>query len=524
MNSPVQILIQDLASRYQKGPREQMYDGGPSVEAHELTTKTGTFYEKLRYALDYKDEHLIRHHALVRILRRYITPEVLDEKPGITFMRELVHGGYIPNHSVPESLAYDIERILRKHIILRKILTERGPKGIAVKDRVVEIAAGEISMLLFPTHEEESVVESFYNRAKLKIQFRDIGLPQEDIDVAMYLACRETLLTEDQLRLRVALWRRFIPEWSDMEMNEDNISRYIHALMVSDAAIEDGLHTRIAARLRNEGIAYSVILSILKKYREGASNVFNDTTLLEKEITAFCDKAYTREYNRVKRSGIRAVIYLLITKITLTFAVELPYERFILGALHYPALITNSIFHPVALLVMTQTIKKPDAKNTLKIIAEVKDVLAGTIRRGVVVPGSEGGALTFVLSFLYVFLFVFTLGSVISTLEALSFNPISIGLFLFFLTFVSYFGIRLRYVAARWKIADEGGGTLRLLLNLLLLPLVRAGRWLSRKFSRINIFVFILDFIIETPFKRLLGTLDAFFAFLREKEDETRFY
>ena len=50
----------------------------------------------------------------------------------------------------------------------------------------------------------------------------------------------------------------------------------------------------------------------------------------------------------------------------------------------------------------------------------------------------------------------------------------------------------------------------------------RAGEWLSRTFSSINVFVLILDFIIETPFKRLLNFVNQFLMYLREKGEAIR--
>ncbi len=68
--------------------------------------------------------------------------------------------------------------------------------------------------------------------------------------------------------------------------------------------------------------------------------------------------------------------------------------------------------------------------------------------------------------------------------------------------------------------AREDTRTLALAFNLFALPIVRAGRWLSRTFSSINLFVFVLDFIIETPFKLLLHFSDTFVSFLREKQED----
>ena len=93
-------------------------------------------------------------------------------------------------------------------------------------------------------------------------------------------------------------------------------------------------------------------------------------------------------------------------------------------------------------------------------------------------------------------------------------------MFLFFLTLVSYFGIRIRRNSGEWKVHSEEEGAMAILWNSFTLPIVRAGRWLSETFSSINVFLFIMDFLVEAPFKLILQTLDSFLSFLKEKREE----
>ena len=51
-----------------------------------------------------------------------------------------------------------------------------------------------------------------------------------------------------------------------------------------------------------------------------------------------------------------------------------------------------------------------------------------------------------------------------------------------------------------------------------LLPILRAGQWLSRQMGRFNILQFF-DFLFEAPFKMFLSVLEEWFAYLREKKE-----
>ena len=100
-----------------------------------------------------------------------------------------------------------------------------------------------------------------------------------------------------------------------------------------------------------------------------------------------------------------------------------------------------------------------------------------------------------------------------------SFDVVSTLLFLLFLALVSYFAFRIRYNGSRWR--TTGPETmLSIFVNVIAVPIVYAGRWLSRTFSSINIFVIVLDFILETPFRHILDFSHHFIGYLKEKAEE----
>ena len=51
------------------------------------------------------------------------------------------------------------------------------------------------------------------------------------------------------------------------------------------------------------------------------------------------------------------------------------------------------------------------------------------------------------------------------------------------------------------------------------MPIILVGRWLSDNFSKINVFIFIFDFIIEAPFKVLVEIGEDWTKYVRERRD-----
>jgi len=121
---------------------------------------------------------------------------------------------------------------------------------------------------------------------------------------------------------------------------------------------------------------------------------------------------------------------------------------------------------------------------------------------------------------LYSLLFVLSFGVLVVALRYFDFSLLGGVFFLFFLSLVSFFGLRIRQSAKRLVVVERSGNFLTFLFDALTLPIVRAGRWLSVNFARVNIFIFIFDFIIEAPFKMLVELLEELFSFIREKKEE----
>jgi len=90
---------------------------------------------------------------------------------------------------------------------------------------------------------------------------------------------------------------------------------------------------------------------------------------------------------------------------------------------------------------------------------------------------------------------------------------------MFFLSLVAYLALRIRGRAKRWRITPKTHSAKSFLVDLLTLPIVQSGQWFIKRFEHVNIFVFILDFLIETPFKVLIDVFEGFTHYLREKKE-----
>jgi hypothetical protein len=534
----VSSAINEMLERLRdEKPSDILRSGGPAVSVHSLTSHAGAFYEKLRYLVDYKEAHTIRRSAILRILKRKFSLEG-EKKVGLPLLRELVSAEYLPNNQVSETVAVTIQRIVDKYQLLCADTRKRGAwKGTGKAARkkaspsktelaALELAASEIDRMLFPQELNDAAVEGFYKTIKGTIRCFP-PIPEEKLRAPLYIACRRTLLDDDPSTLLYILVSKYVPE---LEGEEDPgeikalALRFTKALARARRELDNPLIFRIAALIRNRALGFSIIREIIQKHGVDSEGIFEEPERLETETGKILAEKYFRQNHTVWMSGVHAAIYILLTKSIFTLLLEFPYEWYLYQKVDVFALSVNVIFHPILLLLMVYTIAPLDSKNMARTLAIVEDLARPhrSEREDIIyIKSSRTRPITaFVLGLLYFALFAGTFGAIIRVLVWLHFSFVSIALFIFFLALVSYFGLRIRHNARRWKISASNENIMPLLWNFFTVPIVRTGRWLSQKFATVNIFVFVMDFIIETPFKILLGTFDSFLSFLKEKEED----
>lgn len=493
------------------------------IKVNELAKKAGMFYEKIRYLIDYKEEHTIRRNAIHRILKRNLFFKT-EGKVAQLLIQELIRGGYLEGKGFQESKISHIQSIIDKFLSLQSPLIYATGGDLTVNKKIISLAASEIEIYLFNNKTEESVLISFYETVRDKIKLSQFPISETEKDTQIYIACLRSFLKADEQTIAYRLWLRLLPNWPyvrDASEIQEIAKNFLNIQSQINTGLEDDLNWKVARRLKNHALYFNVIKEILERYGADSKQIFDNSDYLEKETKNILDARYKKENEKIRKSAFRAILYIFFTKMVLAFVLELPYDIAVLGKIYYPTLAVNVIFHPFLLFLITYTIKPLGNKNTDLIISGLNAVIYGKEMPPIQIGKQKNkDLLHFIFLMLYSFIFILSFGAVIFVLNKLNFNLMSILLFVFFLTLVTYFGLRIRYIAKNWTVSSDEERTLYFLGNILVMPIVEAGRWLSQKFESVNILIFIMDFIIETPFKVLLNVFDSFITFLKEKREE----
>jgi len=204
---------------------------------------------------------------------------------------------------------------------------------------------------------------------------------------------------------------------------------------------------------------------------------------------------------------------------------EIPYEYLKnASGMQYRSLLINLLFPPFLLTAIASSAKQPGGENTKEIIKGVEALVYKAKQeeelQEIKVTDRESALAERVLDLFYVLVFVGMFFLLIKLLNILDFNTVAMVIFVIFAGTVSFFGALIRQSTRDLIITKDKEGFFNLVFDTILLPFVRFGRLLSVKFSRINVFIFLLDFLIEAPFKFIIRAFEAWIDFLRRKRDE----
>lgn len=524
-----QILAQDYERARELERDEFKENPGEKIKVHEIPSNLAFLYENVRNVVEYKEEHLLRKNAIERTLARKLRTEHHERAVAESLLTELIRARYLPNNKISIDKIAEVEAIIRKNVLLIGEANRNATAEAAneVFDFVIGIMSCEIEENLAPRFREYAVVDFATNVMKEKIKVPvSIGIGTALKEELIYVAVLRSFIKADLSTVRYGLFVRKNPSWNYIKDTETvkKIAQVLPIMMAEMNAVMDHSYLEAFLRAIKKHLAYfKIINSTLQKQQGDIKSFFARRYALEDLAKESCVETYKIAQSKLSRAAVRSILYIFATKMFIALLVEFPFEKYVLGEVHYLPLAINVIFPVVLMTVVVLSIRVPGKENTQLIVQGIRDILSGEFNKTpfVIKAGAaRNSLLSSIFKLAYFFIFIVIFGVIIKLLFALGFNWVSVALFLFFLTLVSYFGIRIRQNARELVVVGRKEGMISFLSDTISMPIVHVGYWLSAEMSQINFLVFIFDFILEAPFKKFLNVFDDWIKFMKEERDK----
>jgi hypothetical protein len=514
-------LAEELLRAITPAPKPSPPEGA-RLNVHAAVSRFAVLYERIRNAVDYKDEHILRKAAIERILKRQFILERNPEAIARHLLRELIGAKYLPNGVLPESLITDVAHRVRKYLIIGE--TRIGSRAhMAWLRKVLTV---ELEELLIDESRDKALVTFLYERLVNQVKIVGGDIDDTNLRLQIYLACYRALLKADQDVLSYKLLRAYMPEWLRPQDWTENPQPIAERLIGVEHRIHQSLTHPFAQKVQRLIKPWAVSLNILRdalvEKPGSAAHLLEKPEELQGVVRRVAERRYGQAKKRLRRGALRATIYLFVTKMVIALAIEVPIEQLWYHHIAMTALAINLLFPPILMFFVGLLIRVQPKENTERLQKNIDALLADkpiTLPEIRIRP-ADGTLRIVLLRIAYGLMFALIFGIIAVFLVMLDFTWVSAVIFLFFLCVVSFFAFRLRQNAKEYVIVDRKESFTSHLMDFISLPILRAGHILSRSISRLNVFLFFFDFIFEAPFKMFLTVLEEWFAFVKEKKEE----
>jgi hypothetical protein len=486
-------------------------------------------YEKIRNAVEYREEHLIRRAAIERIIRRRLALNPSGKGEAENLLRELLWARYFPNGSLGEEDIDVIQKIMDKYLMLRKlILSGRDSKTQQYLSQFLnDLLTCEVEETLSPaeTNRDSSYTYFVYQILKDKVKITHIAEDKKDA----YLLCAidKSFRKSDKPYQRYHLFSAFYRPLGQYE--EKELMEFSPRLPEIFKKIDDMRHHSYVENLtkfvKKQLPPFLILFEILNKKKENILEILSNKEKLWAEVDQTCRDKYQQVKSRLSGVAVRSLIYIFLTKMLFAIILEYPVSKFFFGEVNTRAIIINSLAPPILMLLIIFFFKLPNDENTHKIFQRIVEIIDKdkTFETKVAYISSreriKKPIQVFGFTIFYSFTFLITLYLIYLILDALSFNIISKAIFIFFISVVSFFSYRIKRIVNEYKL-DDKEGVLTPLVDFFFMPILSLGKFFSSEVARFNFLSVIFDFIIEAPFKLIIQVIEDWITFVRARKEE----
>lgn len=516
LNSFANILLKT----FEKNAIPQNSTSG--IRVNPVVSEIAHWYEKLRNAMEYREEEVLLRSTIERILKRRLILGGSGQSVATPLIRELVWARYFPDGSIQEETIAKVSHAIDLHLKLRElILSKHDVKEIEVNQWMFDLLSSGIEQILHPNEEHETMINFMFHILKKGITITDDT--EETRDVQVYIAVRRAFAKNDIALLRYHLFLQFFGK-----LTPENIEKISDNFKDGRKEIERQLtyplKFKIFSLVKKQTPPFLILDDVLSFNKERSRALIHDTEKFKEAVIKACQKRYDGIRSKVRVAIIRSVIFILISKAIFAFGVEGTIESILYKRIEWRAIFINIAIPPILMIIVGLFIKTPDKKNTERIYHRIQTVLfdpnpiLSQPSKLKVSAQKKASVLDTVFTILWFMAFFLSFGFIIYILTLLRFSFISQAVFVFFLAIVTFIAYRIYRTAHIYTVEDKQN-FITPLIDFLFLPVAQVGKNLTEGISQVNIFLFLFDYMIETPFKGVFGFFEQLFFYLHTKRD-----
>lgn len=486
-------------------------------------------YERIRNAIEYREDHLIRRAAIERIMKRRIMLNPDGKGEAENLLRELMWARYFRNGTLGEDDVATIQAIIDRYLSVRRtVLSGRnGDVKQVLNDFIVDLMTCEIEEILSPDKSELFSSFTYFVYQVLRNKIKIDRITQEHKDAYFLVAVERAYRKSDIATLHYHIFTSFYQPLS--KYNDEELKQLMVNLPTIRQRIDDIIANpyvdKLTRFIRKQLPPFLVLFDIFQNHPNDIESIVSDRAKLWINVEQTCREKYQWTASRIRNLAIRSLIYIFVTKMLFAIVLEYPVSLWLYGEVHMTSIVINSIFPPLLMLLIVSIFRLPGDDNTQKIYSRIVDIvdddksfennIAYTMKK----TNAKKPILIFGFTVFYSLTFVITLLFIYQILTLLNFNLVSQAIFIFFVSVVTFFSYRVKQVTNEYRLIEKESA-ITPVIDFFFMPILSLGKFFSSELSKLNFFIIIFDFIIEAPFKLIIEVIEDWISFVRTRKEE----
>ncbi|MEI6498883.1 MAG: hypothetical protein WCO23_02885 [bacterium] len=483
-------------------------------------------YEKIRVALEYQEEHLVFKNAISRIVRRKITlsPNITPKELINDLISELSWANYINPELLSDEKWEEIEKLIDRYLILLRSARSGRFNNHELQKIIIDWLAVDIDVFLKPHHENDYLIDYTYSVLKQNLILDGSRVTEEENEIELKSIIYTLLIKPDLSQIQAWLVNKLYPELHTCDREE--LKKFGRSFDPNfnkiDHYINHPNRNRYNLFVKRSIPPFLVMKAALITGNLDASKIIEEPGRLHSLSLDVYSTMIQSVRRKVVQATIRSFIFIFLSKVSLAFIIEVPYDRWATGTVNMLSLFINILMPPVLMFVSGIFVKSPPKKNYSVMSESLSNILFKHRLDDKLFPLIEKKKPRFfeVFNAIYSIISMAVIALSLWMLISLDFNIVSIFLFYFFVSVVSFFAFRIRNIALELAMRRGRDDAITSLIELAFLPFIRVGRYLSSQISRFNPFILFLDFLIEAPLKTIIKIVNSWYRFISSKKDE----
>ncbi len=486
-------------------------------------------YEKVRNAVEFREDHLILRAAIERILKRRFSINPEGKGEGENLLRELLWARYFDNSTLGGEDIIKTQNLIDRYVFLRNRLIVGRPEETRayLNQFLLDILTCEIEEYLNSSSAQIQEYLSFFIFQVLKNKIKLEEINEEKKDVYFLVAIEKVFRKSDKAYIHYHLFNTFYKPLVSYNKKElEKLLVELPKIFRKIDEITNNLYVDSLVKfLKKQLPPFIILFDLIKTRLKDIDNVITNKEKLWIEIDQLCREKYQKLKDRVKNLAIKSFIYILLTKMIFALILEFPLSNYLYGYADFRSIIINTLFPPALMTLILMFFKIPGEENTKKIYQRIIEItnkdksfetkIAFISKK----TKPKNSLLIFGFTVFYSITFIVTLSLIYGILNYLNFNLISQLIFIFFVSVVTFFSFRIRQVTKE-LLLEEKEGIFTPIIDFFFMPILSLGKFFSQEIAKLNFFIFIFDFIIEAPFKFFFEIIEEWINFVRKRKEE----